>query len=183
MGIPSPVLKRLHVDVTEEIGQRDAELLKALAATGFALDRGPQNSGFLMKYFQRGGGYYIDVGASQLIADGKIKIVQGQEITKINKRSISFANGTEIEADEIVFATGYQNMRETSRKVFGDEIADKLNDVWGLDEEGEIRTMWRASGHRGFWFMGGNLALSRYYSRLLSLQIKAIEVGLKKYTS
>jgi hypothetical protein len=178
MGIPNPVLKRLHIEATEEIGRRDSKLLSDLTASGFSVDKGPDGSGMFMKYFQRGGGYYIDVGASRLIADRKIKVVQGQEIKSVNPRSITFANGTEIEADEIVFATGYLNMKETSRKIFGDEVADRLKDVWGLDEEGEVRTMWRGTGHPGFWFMGGNLALSRYYSRLLALQIKARELGL-----
>jgi hypothetical protein len=178
MGIPNPVLKRLHIEVTEEIEFRDSKLLNDLTAAGFSLDKGPDDSGFFMKYFQRGGGYYIDVGASQLIADRKIKIIQGQEIKSVNTRSITFADGREIEADEIVFATGYQNMKETSRNIFGEDVAAKLKDVWGLDQEGEVRTMWRQTGHPGFWFMGGNLALSRYYSRLLALQIKACELGL-----
>ena len=79
-----------------------------------------------MKYFQRGGGYYIDVGASQLIADGKIKIKQGQEITEVKPNGLLFADGSELPADEIVFATGYQNMRGTARKIFGDELADRV---------------------------------------------------------
>lgn len=78
-----------------------------------------------MKYLHRGGGYYIDVGASQLIADGKIKIKQGQEISHIDAHSITFEDGDELEADEIVFATGYQNMRDSARKIFGDEVADR----------------------------------------------------------
>jgi hypothetical protein len=178
MGTPYAVLNRLHVDVHNEVKRRDAGIRAGLISAGFALDDGPDGAGFFMKYIQRGGGYYIDVGASQLIVDGKIKIVQGQEITEINKRSISFANGLEVEADEIIFATGYQNMRGTARKIFGDKVADRLKDVWGLDKEGDTKTMWRRSGHPGFWFMGGNLAFSRYYSRLLALQIKAQEVGL-----
>lgn len=91
---------------------------------------------------------------------------------------IRFADGSELEADEVIFATGYQNMRTQTRIIFGDEIADRVNSVWGLDEEGEPRTIWRRSGHPGFWFMGGNLALCRYYSQLLALQILAVERGL-----
>lgn len=79
-----------------------------------------------MKYFQRGGGYYIDVGASQLIVDGKIKVKQGQEITEVKPHGLLFADGTELPADEIVFATGYENMRGTARKIFGDELADRV---------------------------------------------------------
>ena len=181
MSIPNPVAKRMKLDTTREINKRDEVLLQGLTAAGFALDNGPDCAGLMMKYFHRGGGYYIDVGASQLIADGKIKIKQGQEIDRVNAHSITFADGATLEADEIIFATGYQNMRETARKIFGDELADRVKDVWGFDEEGETRTMWRRTGHPGFWFFGGNLALCRYYSRLLALQIKALDVGLMKY--
>ncbi|MCJ1393023.1 hypothetical protein MMC18_005895 [Xylographa bjoerkii] len=180
-SIPNAVLKRQHTECTREMMKRDAPILRGLLNAGFALDSGPDASGLMMKYLHRGGGYYIDVGASQLIADGKIKIKQGQEISRINAHSITFADGVELEADEIIFATGYQNMRETARKIFGDELAERVGDVWGFDEEGETRSMWRRSGHPGFWFFGGNLALCRYYSRLLALQIKALEVGLMKY--
>ena len=181
MSIPNAMLKRLHVDATKEIKKRDAELLAGLEKAGFKLDDGPDEAGFFMKYFQRGGGYYIDVGASQLIIDGKIKVKQGQEITEVKPHGLLFTDGTELEADEIVFATGYQNMRGTARKIFGDEIADQLNAVWGFDNEGELRTMWRKTGHPGFWFFGGNLALCRYFSRMLALQIKAMEEGIMKY--
>lgn len=181
MSIPNPVLKLFLIAATQEITKRDTPLLRGLIAAGFALDNGPDNSGLWMKYLHRGGGYYIDVGASQLIIDGKIKIKQGQEITRVNPHSITFSDGDELEADEIVFATGYGNMRETTRKILGDEVADRVTDVWGFDEEGEIRTMWRRTGHPGFWYFGGNLALCRYYSRLLALQIKALDVGIMKY--
>lgn len=131
-----------------------------------------------MKYLSRGGGYYLDVGASQLIADGKIKIKQGQEIEKITAHGVVFEDGQELRADEIVFATGYGNMRETMGTIFGDEESEKVGDVWGFDHEGEVRGMWRPSGHKGFWFMGGNLALSRFHSRCLALQLLAREKGI-----
>lgn len=181
MSIPNAMLKRMHVDATKEIARRDADLLAGLEKAGFKLDNGPDDAGFFMKYFQRGGGYYIDVGASQLIIDGKVKVKQGQEISEVKPHGLLFADGTELEADEIVFATGYQNMRGTARKIFGDNIADNIKDVWGFDEEGELRTMWRRTGHPGFWFFGGNLALCRYFSRMLALQIKAMEEGIMKY--
>jgi hypothetical protein len=71
-------------------------------------------------------------------------------------------------------------MRETARSIFGDEVADKLGPVWGLDVEGELKSVWRRSGHPGFWFAGGNLAIARYYSRLLALQIMACEIGTQE---
>ncbi|KAL2039860.1 hypothetical protein N7G274_007261 [Stereocaulon virgatum] len=180
MSVPNPIAKRLQIAATNEMMQRDSPLLHGLTAAGFAVDSGPDGSGLWIKYLSRGGGYYIDVGASQLIADKKIKIKQGREVKAIKAHSILLEDDSELEADEIVFATGYQDMRETARKVFGNELAERVHDVWGFDNEGETRGMWRRSGHPGFWFFGGNLALCRFYSRLLALQIKAIEVGITK---
>ena len=175
---PSELAKRDQVKLTKIQNENDKKLLDGLRAVGFGIDMGDMDSGLVIKYFQRGGGYYIDVGASQLIIDGKIKVKQGQELAQILPDGIEFADGSKLEADEIVFATGYQNMRTEARTIFGDEVADRVGDVWGLNAEGEFRTMWQNSGHPGFWFMGGNLAITRYYSRILALQIKAIEEGL-----
>ncbi|KAL8932474.1 MAG: hypothetical protein Q9211_006293 [Gyalolechia sp. 1 TL-2023] len=181
LSFPNAMLKRLHQDATVEISRRDEALLRGLDKAGFKLDDGPDDAGFFLKYFQRGGGYYLDVGCSQLIIDGKIKVKQGQEIEEVKPDGLLFADGDFIEADDIIFATGFENMRGTARKIFGDDLAERVKDVWGFDQEGEIRTMWRRTGHPGFWFFGGNLALCRYYSRMLALQIKAMEEGIMKY--
>ncbi|KAH7346631.1 dimethylaniline monooxygenase (N-oxide forming) [Rhexocercosporidium sp. MPI-PUGE-AT-0058] len=180
-SIPSSVLKSIHIDVTALQNKNDAKLLEGLEKAGFKLDQGPDRAGLFMKYFQRGGGYYIDVGASQLIVDGKIKIKQGQEIAEVQSHGLKFADSSELPADEIIFATGYKNMRTQARNIFGDELADQVKDVWGFDEEGEIQTMWRKTGHPGFWFFGGNLALCRYWSRMIALQIKGLEEGICEY--
>jgi cation diffusion facilitator CzcD-associated flavoprotein CzcO len=177
-GLPASVFKTQQIKLTKKQNAHDKATLDGLRKAGFQVDAGPNDAGLLMKYYQRGGGYYIDVGASQLIIDGKIKVKQGQEISQILSHGIEFADGTQLEADEIVFATGYQNMRSEARSIFGDEVADRVGDIWGLNEEGEFRSIWQRTRHPGFWFMGGNLALSRYYSRILALQIKALEEGL-----
>jgi len=175
---PSEIFKSVQFDLATLQRNLDADLLSGLSRAGFQLDGGPDSAGLFMKYLQRGGGYYIDVGTSQLIIDGKIQVKQGQEVTAILPHGVRFADGTEIEADEIVFATGYANMRTQARAIFGDELASRVGDIWGWDEEGEMRTIWRDSGHPGFWFHGGNLAMCRYYSRILALQIKARLEGL-----
>jgi cation diffusion facilitator CzcD-associated flavoprotein CzcO len=177
-SMPSALMKAQQVKITRAQNEHDKKLLEGLRAAGFQIDNGPMDAGLLMKYYQRGGGYYIDVGASQLIIDGKIKVKQGQEIAQVLEHGLEFKDGTKLDADEIIFATGYQNMRSQARLIFGDELADRIGDVWGLNEEGEFRTMWQKSGHPGFWTMGGNLALSRFYSRILALQIKANLEGL-----
>ncbi|KAL3476688.1 hypothetical protein BJX99DRAFT_270341 [Aspergillus californicus] len=177
-GMPAELLKAQQIGVTALQNEHDRATLTGLEKAGFRVDKGPDEAGLLLKYYQRGGGYYIDVGASQLIVDGKIKVKQGVEISEVLPHGLRFADGTELDADEIILATGYQNMRTQTRRLFGDETADSVGDVWGFDVKGEMRGIWRQSGHPGLWFMGGNLAISRYFSRILALQIKAAEVGL-----
>lgn len=177
-AIPYPLLAEVHAGATEEIARRDADLLERLEQAGFALDFGDDGSGLFMKYLRRGGGYYIDVGASDLIADGSIKVKQGVEISRFTPEGLEFEDGSTLPADIVVLATGYQNMRESARALFGDDVADRVTPVWGIGGDGELRTMWRRSGHPGLWFMGGNLHQARHYSKMLALQIKAVEEGL-----
>ncbi|KAK1760183.1 hypothetical protein QBC47DRAFT_312488 [Echria macrotheca] len=172
-SLPAPMMKALQMDLCKLQRNLDADLLAGLQAAGFAVDYGPDEGGLFCKYLQRGGGYYIDVGMSRLITEGAVKVKQGVEISEILPRGVRFADGTEIPADQIVFATGYENMRTQARHILGDAVADRIHDVWGWDEEGEMRGIWRDSGHPGFWFHGGNLAMCRYYSRVLALQIVA----------
>ncbi|CAK7229582.1 hypothetical protein SBRCBS47491_007296 [Sporothrix bragantina] len=178
---PTNIFKAVQVQVTQLEIEHDTQLLEGLQKAGFALDRGTDGAGLFLKYFQRGGGYYIDVGASQLIIEGKIKVKSGQAIAKVSESGLEMADGTQLPADIVVFATGYQNMRTQTRVLFGDKLADQTRDVWGFDQEGEFRTMWRGSGQPGYWYMGGNLALARYFGKFLALQIKAQEEGLMPY--
>lgn len=175
---PSALSKVQQIKLTKKQHEHDQAMLAGLAKAGFAVDSGPMNAGLTMKYFQRGGGYYIDVGCSQLIVDGHIHVKQGQEIARILPHGLALADGTQLPADEIVFATGYQNMRTQAHDIFGPAVADRVSDVWGFNDEGEFRTMWQRSGHPGLWFMGGNLAMARFFSRILALQIKGVEEGL-----
>ncbi|KAJ5450204.1 uncharacterized protein N7458_006653 [Penicillium daleae] len=182
-SLPFPVQFALSVHMTHRIADAEKETLDGLRRAGFQLDFGHDGAGIARAYYTRGGGYYIDVGCSSLIIDGKIKVKHSpQGITGFGQRELKLADGTNLPTDIVVLATGYDNMRTTVRKVLGDKIADRCLDVWDLDNEGELRAMWRPSGHPGFWFFGGNLALCRIYSKFLALQIKAIESGIKTQT-
>ena len=150
MSIPNAMLKRMHQDATSEISRRDEPLLKGLEKAGFKLDSGPDDAGFFMKYFQRGGGYYIDVGCSQLIIDGKIKIKQGQEISEIKPNGLLFTDGETLEADQIIFATGYDNMRGTARKIFGDELAERVKVSAKISKKPCVQMLMRYAGCLGF---------------------------------
>ena len=131
--------------------------------------------GYALAY---GGGYYIDVGASTLIAEGKIKLAQGAGLAEFTPDGIRLTDGRTLDADLVVLATGYSNMRETARRLFGDEVADRLPLVLGVGEDGELGGLYRRTGHPGFWFMGGPLAWVRIYSKHLALQITAKHAGI-----
>ncbi|KAH9897278.1 hypothetical protein F4778DRAFT_783370 [Xylariomycetidae sp. FL2044] len=171
--MPGELAKAVNADLVTMQQDLEREAIDGLNKAGFKIDYGPMNGGLMSKYLQRGGGYYIDVGTSQLIIEGKIKVKHGVEVQEILPYGVRFADGTELEADEIVCATGYQNMRTATELIFGAEVASKVGNVWGLDEEGETKVMWRRSGHPNLWLHGGVLALCRYFSRLLALQIVA----------
>jgi cation diffusion facilitator CzcD-associated flavoprotein CzcO len=177
-SFPLPLLAELHKDMTERIAQLDDTLLRGLRAAGFQLDFGEDGSGFLMKYHRTGGGYYINVGCSDLIVAGKVKVKHGTEIARLDARAVRFTDGTAMDADLIVVATGYQNMSESVRALFGDDVAARVGPVWGLDAEGEVRAMWRRTGQPGLWIMGGSLQQCRPYSKYLALQIKGAQEGL-----
>ncbi|OPB41770.1 flavin-binding monooxygenase [Trichoderma guizhouense] len=176
---PLPVQFALNVFKTNAIKTVDKNIIDGLTSAGFELDFGEDGSGIYRKYVTRGGGYYIDVGCSQLIIDGKVKVKSNPGgIKSFTPDGLLLADGSELKADIIIMATGYQTMHSTAQKLFGDKVASRLGKVWDLNEEGEINSIWRHSGHPNFWFMGGSLALCRTYSKMLALQIKASELGI-----
>jgi len=69
-------------------------------------------------------------------------------------------------------------MRDTVKRVIGEDVAKKLRTCWSFDKQGEIHTVWRNSRHPGFWLQAGNFSQARCFSRVLALQIQAIELGL-----
>ncbi|KAI0482152.1 hypothetical protein GGR56DRAFT_172821 [Xylariaceae sp. FL0804] len=179
---PGEVFKAANADVAalQEAPRYDRATLDGLNAAGFRTDRGPMDCGLWFKYLQRGGGYYIDVGTSRLIIEGRVRVRHGHGVAAVTPRGLRLDDeaGTELPADEIVCATGYQNMATATAALFGDEVAARVGTVWGFDEEGETRVMWRRSGQPGLWLHGGNLAMCRYFSRVLALQIKGQLEGL-----
>ncbi len=137
----------------------DRELLDGLRGRGFRTNLGLEDSGVAYTYLQRGGGYYFDVGCSSLIIDGKVKVKSGVEVERFTERGVRLSDGSDLDADVVVLATGYTDMRETARKLFGDVVADQCRPTWGLDAEGEVGCLWRDSGHPTLWFMAGTFAL------------------------
>ncbi len=177
-AIPYPVLQNSYQFITRSTCRLDSELLQRLNDAGFETDFEPDATGFHMKYLRRGGGYYINVGCSDLIADGEIGLVQARDMVRFTPDGLLMSDGTLVEADLVVLATGYENQQELIRRMLGDEVAERVGPVWGFDEQGFMRAMWKRTGQDRFWLMGGALNESRFYSRTLACQIKADLEGL-----
>ncbi len=186
-SVPYKIMHTFHIPVYEEMKKRDADLYSRLEKAGFMLDFGVDGSGLFMKYLRRGSGYYIDVGASELVANGSIKLKSGVNFARINPKSVTLTDGTELPADLIVYATGFGSMNGWLADLISPETANKVGKVWGLGSdtpkdpgpwEGELRNMWKPTAVPQLWFHGGNLHQSRHYSQFLSLQLKARMEGL-----
>lgn len=185
-SLPYAILHEFQIPVYDKIKEVDADFYAGLEKAGFQLDWGADGSGLFMKYLRRGSGYYIDVGASQLIIDGKIKLAQGQ-VTELVEDGVILGDHTKLEADVIVYATGYGSMNGWVADIVDQDTADKVGKCWGLGSdtpkdpgpwEGEQRNMWKPTQQDALWFHGGNLHQSRHYSQFLSLQIKARMEGI-----
>ena len=180
-SLPYRILAGLQIPVYEQIRERDADFYARLEAAGFQHDWGEDGSGLFMKYLRRASGYYIDVGASELVAGGQIKLQPGQ-VDHLTEGAVVMEDGTELPADLVVYATGYESMNGFVADLISQEVADKVGKVWGLGSdtakdpgpwEGEQRNMWKPTQQESLWFHGGNLHQSRHYSLYLALQLKA----------
>jgi putative flavoprotein involved in K+ transport len=177
-SFPYPVLQRSYQLSTARGLEVDKALIEALDKRGFRQWAGEDETGFQMMYLRRGGGYYFNVGCSELIISGQIKLLQYADIEKFVADGAKLRDGRIVPADLLVLATGYKNQQDTVRAYLGDAIADTIGPVWGFDDGGELRNMWRRTAQPGLWFTAGSLAQCRIFSRYLAIQIKALEIGL-----
>lgn len=185
-SVPYRVMPVMHSHGVVKVRREDQEFYERLQNAGLALDFGEDDSGLLMKYIRRASGYIVDFGTSELIANHTITVQQGQ-IRAMSPTGVILDGGSEIEADLVVFATGFSTMGGAVTQTVGPEVAEKVGKVWGLGSdtvkdpgpwEGELRNMWKPTQQEALWFHGGNLQESRHYSKFLAIQLKARHVGL-----
>jgi putative flavoprotein involved in K+ transport len=185
-SIPYRIMHEFQIPLYDQMRERDADFYARLEGAGFEHDWGDDGSGLFMKYLRRGSGYYIDVGAADLVADGKVKLARGQ-VDHLTRDAVVLVDGTELPADLVVYATGYGSMNGWAADLISRDVADRVGKVWGLGSdttkdpgpwEGEQRNMWKPTQVTALWFHGGNLHQSRFYSLYLALQLKARAVGL-----
>jgi cation diffusion facilitator CzcD-associated flavoprotein CzcO len=177
-SVPLSLAKKSHIALTQQAKALDQPLLDALEKKGFRLDYGEDGTGWQFKYLSRGGGYYFNVGCSDLIINDEVGLAQFSDIAEFVANGARMRDGTTLQADLIVLATGYKNQNHLVRELFGDTIADRIGPVWGFGEDQELRNMFARTAQPGLWFMAGSFAQCRIYSKYMALQIKAQEIGL-----
>ena len=78
-------------------------------------------------------------------------------------------------------------MHEQVAKLISPEVAESVGRVFGYGAgfdgdpgpwEGELRNLWKPTRQPGLWFHAGNFPMTRFYSRLLALQLKARFEGI-----
>ncbi|QDW41198.1 NAD(P)/FAD-dependent oxidoreductase [Bradyrhizobium sp. KBS0727] len=177
-SMPLPVARKSHAMTTYKSKELDKDLLDGLARAGFKLDFGEDNTGWQFKYLTRGGGYYFNVGCSDLIVKGDIALKQFADIDKFVAGGARMKDGKTVAADLVVLATGYKRQEELVRKLFGEGVEKRVGTIWGFGDGQELRNMYTRTGQPGLWLIAGGLAQCRIGSKHLALQIKAIEEGL-----
>ncbi len=185
-SLPYRILHEFQIPAYEKMAEVDKDFYDRLEKAGFWHDWGADGSGLFMKYLRRGSGYYIDVGSAELVANGEVKLAHGQ-VVRLTEDAVVLDDGTELPADLVVFATGYDSMNGWVADLVDQETADRLGKCWGLGSdtpkdpgpwEGEQRNMWKPTQVPNLWMHGGNLHQSRHYSQFLALQLTARFEGL-----
>lgn len=177
-SMPLKLARRTHQMLTEQSRKFDQDLLERLERVGFKLDFGDEGTGWQFKYLTRGGGYYFNVGCSDMVASGEIRLEQFADVDRFEAHGARLKNGDMVAADLIVLSTGYKGQEYLVRRLFGDDVADRIGPIWGFGESQELRNMYTRTAQAGLYFIAGSLAQCRINSKYLALQIKAIEEGL-----
>ncbi len=179
-SVPLRLLEKSHRTLWEGIRKERQDYYKKLTDAGFTLDFAEDGTGLGMKYRRTASGYYIDVGAAEMVMDGRIKVSSGCGISHLSENAIHLENGDELPADAIVYATGYGGMTDWVAALIDQDTATRVGPCWGYGSGtkgdpgpwiGELRNMWVETAQQGLWFTGGNLSQARYFSRLLALQL------------
>ena len=172
-----PLILKGYKSVVKRMVELDKQMIEGLKRIGFKHDIGEDETGHQMKYFRRGGGYNLDAGSSDLMIKGEIGLLQYDRIERFNAAGVLLKDGSTVPADLLVLATGYYPQKELVRRALGNDMAERIGEVWGIGPDGELNNMFKRTPQQGVWFIAGGLAQCRINSKYLALQIKAMELG------
>lgn len=170
-GFILPLMIPAYQALTRRTDELDREMLDGLRAAGLRLDGGDHGTGWLLKFFQRSGGYYFDSGTAAMIIDGRIAVLQADDVERFEAAGLVLRDGSRVPVDDVILATGYVNQQAELRQYFGDAVADAVGPVSGFGEDGELRNAWRRTAQPGLWIMVSGFSAARIHSPLLAMQI------------
>jgi cation diffusion facilitator CzcD-associated flavoprotein CzcO len=177
-AMPNLSADAVHRQLVELAKEEDKDLLDALEARGFKLEWGPDGTGIIGSHMAGRDSYQIDIGASALVADGRVKLKSGVELAEVDGSTAIFTDGSKLEdVDLMLFATGYHQLWDHIKPTLGG-AADKIDKVYGRADDGEYASCWRPTAQPGLWFVTGFLGMARFHSKFMTLAIKAMEEGI-----
>jgi cation diffusion facilitator CzcD-associated flavoprotein CzcO len=180
MMMPTIVDSLLGHGLFTQLALQEPERYSTLRKAGFpVIDSRDPDAALMHNLIERGGGHYVDTGATKLLAEGKVGFRAGSEPKAYTKSGLRLSDDTNLDADAVIWCTGFadKDARETVADIM--KIDLPVDATWGVDEEGEILGMWkRHSKVDNYWFMRGFTQQHRWHSRTLAQQIKASLEGV-----
>jgi putative flavoprotein involved in K+ transport len=177
-AVTPPLLIEAYRGAVKRMMNLDHDMIEGLKSIGFKFDVGEDSTGHQMKYRRKGGGYNLDAGSSQLMIKGEIKLLQDEDIERYCADGALLKDGSVVPADVIVLGTGYYPQSELIRRTLDADVVERIGQIWGEDNDGELANMFKRTPQDGAWFIAGSLTQVRIYSKYMALQIKALEEGL-----
>ncbi|KAG9569700.1 hypothetical protein KCU71_g2759, partial [Aureobasidium melanogenum] len=180
MMMPTIVDSQLGQKLFQQLASQEPDRYLALREAGFSvIDSRDPDAALMHNLIERGGGHYVDTGATKLLAEGKVSFRAGVEPKSYTNSGLRLSDDSALDADAVIWCTGFsdKDARETVADIM--KISLPVDATWGVDEEGEIRGMWkRHSQVDNYWFMGGFTQQHRWHSHTLAQQIKASLAGV-----
>lgn len=185
--LPSSIDSQLGAGLFRMFASKEPDRYAPLAKAGFpVIDSTHPDAGLAKNLLESAGGHYMDIGATNLLAEGKAGIKAGVEPVAFTETGVRFSDGSTLDADAVVWCTGFsdKNASAVAAEILGggpaaEDVAARLDATWALDEEGETRGLWKRHARvENYWTMGGFTSQHRWFSRILALQIKAALEGI-----
>ncbi|KAI2778207.1 hypothetical protein F4815DRAFT_494773 [Daldinia loculata] len=174
-----------------EVADRLMDRYLSLAKAGFPVFDSRDPSVDIQNILvERGGGHYVDVGGTNLIAEGKVAVRGRVEPVGYTETGLRLSDGSVLDTDAVILCTGFadKDVRTVALGVLGEadpgmtnktdvlgpkDIVARLDATWGVDAEGEVRGVWkRHLRMENYWVMGGVIQQQRWWSRPMAQQIK-----------